>query len=302
MVWRCVTSLTVCLLMITNVDHSAGHGRLIDPPSRSSMWRYGFPTTPNYNDHELFCGGYQVHWKRNGGKCGICGDAWNDPQPRKNEAGGIYGKGIIVKKYQNGQEITAKVQLTANHKGFFEFKLCPNNNPKKVATQECLDRYPLALADGSGYKYIVPNNRPDTYKIQLRLPSGLTCTQCVFQWTYTAGNNWGTCEDGSQSVGCGPQETFRGCADVSIQGDNFEPVRPQQPQPSPPPTKRIWRPTHRPHIRHTNKPKAPLVKHPNGRRKVCYPVSVWKTVPGMDVWCINNCSGGFCPPSHCACE
>ncbi|XP_076312351.1 uncharacterized protein LOC143225968 [Tachypleus tridentatus] len=254
--------------------------------------------------------------ERNGGKCGICGDAWNDPQPRKNEAGGVYGKGIIVRKYQSGQEITVKVQLTANHKGFFEFKLCPNNNPRKVATQECLDRYPLALADGSGYKYIVPNNRAETYSVQLRLPSGLTCTQCVFQWTYTAGNNWGTCEDGSQKVGCGPQETFRGCADVTIQGGKFDPIRPQQPETFslPTPTKRVWRPTRRPHIRPTSKPKpitekpklvtnqAPPLQRPHGRRKICYPVSIWKRVPGMDVWCINNCSRGFCPPSHCACE
>ena len=30
------------------------------------------------------------------------------------------------------------------------------------------------------------------------------------------GNNWGKCDDGSGAVGCGPQETFRGCADVEI--------------------------------------------------------------------------------------
>ena len=31
------------------------------------------------------------------------------------------------------------------------------------------------------------------------------------------GNNWGKCADGvTGAVGCGPQETFRGCADVEI--------------------------------------------------------------------------------------
>ena len=30
------------------------------------------------------------------------------------------------------------------------------------------------------------------------------------------GNNWGKCDDGSGAVGCGPQETFRDCADVEI--------------------------------------------------------------------------------------
>lgn len=52
-----------------------GHGRLIEPPSRSSAWRYGFQTPPNYNDHELYCGGF-TRQQRNGGKCGECGDPW----------------------------------------------------------------------------------------------------------------------------------------------------------------------------------------------------------------------------------
>lgn len=55
-----------------------GHGRLIEPPSRSSAFRYGFQTPPNYNDHELYCGGF-ARQQRNGGKCGECGDAWDMP-------------------------------------------------------------------------------------------------------------------------------------------------------------------------------------------------------------------------------
>lgn len=30
----------------------------MDPPSRNSMWRFGYPNPVNYNDNELFCGGY----------------------------------------------------------------------------------------------------------------------------------------------------------------------------------------------------------------------------------------------------
>jgi len=40
----------------------------------------------------------------------------------------------------------------------------------------------------------------------------------IFQWTYTAGNNWGICPDGSGALGCGPQETFRACSDITISG------------------------------------------------------------------------------------
>lgn len=49
------------------------------------------------------------------------------------------------------------------------------------------------------------------------LPPGLTCSQCVLQWRYTAANNWGMCANGTGAVGCGPQEEFRACSDISIQ-------------------------------------------------------------------------------------
>lgn len=38
----------------------AGHGRMLDPPGRSSMWRLGFPTPKNYDDNGLNCGGRSV--------------------------------------------------------------------------------------------------------------------------------------------------------------------------------------------------------------------------------------------------
>lgn len=30
----------------------------MDPPSRNAMWRFGYQNPVNYNDNELFCGGY----------------------------------------------------------------------------------------------------------------------------------------------------------------------------------------------------------------------------------------------------
>lgn len=34
---------------------------------------------------------------------------------------------------------------------------------------------------------------------------------------HTAGNRWDICEhSGRGALGCGPQETFRGCSDISI--------------------------------------------------------------------------------------
>lgn len=70
----------ITVFLTCSVEVIKGHGRLIEPPSRATMWRYGFDTPPNYNDHELYCGGYSRQWQRNGGKCGICGDAWDLPK------------------------------------------------------------------------------------------------------------------------------------------------------------------------------------------------------------------------------
>lgn len=47
----------------------------------------------------------QTQYEQNGGKCGICGDNWADPQPRANEAGGKYGTGLIVANLTKNQVI-----------------------------------------------------------------------------------------------------------------------------------------------------------------------------------------------------
>ena len=84
-------------------DRVNGHGRLMDPPARNAMWRFGYPNPVNYNDNELFCGGYAVQWEQNEGQCGVCGDAYHLKTPRPHEAGGEYAKGIISRYYTSGQ-------------------------------------------------------------------------------------------------------------------------------------------------------------------------------------------------------
>ncbi len=44
-------------------------------------------------------------------------------QPRANEAGGLYGKGVIARKYEKNTVMKVRVELTANHMGYFEFRL-----------------------------------------------------------------------------------------------------------------------------------------------------------------------------------
>lgn len=217
MKWAAAAAVLYCLAWAPT--HVHGHGRLIQPPSRSSAWRYGFTTPPNYNDHELYCGGFARQWNRNGGKCGPCGDPWDTPQPRSNEGGGKYGLGVIVEEWKAGQIVELGVELTANHMGYFEFRLCPHNNPRYPVSNDCLDKYVLNRADGSGPRYF-PGPGAKKFYSNYRLPSEITCKQCVIQWRYVAGNNWGKCENGTGKVGCGPQEQFRACADVKIKAND----------------------------------------------------------------------------------
>lgn len=85
----------------------------------------------------------------NRGKCGICGDPYNQKQPRDHEAGGKYASGIITRHYTEGQLIDVDVEITANHKGWFEFRICPNNDVKKAAKQTCFDKYLLKFANNA---------------------------------------------------------------------------------------------------------------------------------------------------------
>ena len=83
------------ILLVFAVKSSFQHARLMEPPSRASMWRVGFPTPRDVDDNQSYCGGYGVQYGTNGGKCGICGDPWHE-NPRAHEApGGLYATGII---------------------------------------------------------------------------------------------------------------------------------------------------------------------------------------------------------------
>ena len=111
-------------------------------------------------------------------------------QPRDNEGGGKYGRGTITRLYTENSQFKVKIELTANHMGYFEFRLCPQNNPLVPASQACLNRHLLQQVDGSGSRFY-PGEGNKVFDVELELPPGLTCTQCVLQWRYVAANNWG---------------------------------------------------------------------------------------------------------------
>ena len=42
------------------ISYVQGHARLLDPPSRASMWRVGFDNPADYDDNGRNCGGFNV--------------------------------------------------------------------------------------------------------------------------------------------------------------------------------------------------------------------------------------------------
>lgn len=203
------SSFVLVIIFLTKVE---SHGYLADPPARNVMWRYGFdvPTSNSYTG--LNCGGTYTQHTQNGGKCGICGDGYNSN--RLHEVGGPFATGTIGKTYNMGSEIDILVQITANHKGYFEFRICPVTNENVEVTQECLDKNMLTI-DGNGYRRTLLTAEKKIL-MKVKLPDGMSCEHCVLQWHYVAGNNWGTDPDGTSGLGKGPQEEYHNCADIKI--------------------------------------------------------------------------------------
>lgn len=205
-----IIAVFVAIQIFTEIKIVYGHGRMMNPPARNSMWRLVLRLlNRNYkidkvvkNTHVETCFAdlvsrilsttmimsffvedtqvkwasyllsakychtifnslsisFQVQWELNQGRCGVCGDPYDMKTPRPHEAGGEYGKGIISKRYFSGQKIDVEIDLTANHYGIFELKLCPNNNPRSEATQECFDKYPLIVSETGQEQYVIPSN------------------------------------------------------------------------------------------------------------------------------------------------
>jgi len=308
------------MLMMMMVARAGGHGMMMEPTQRSSMWRFParFPHAPvNYDDDELFCGGASVMHDQNHHLCGVCGDAYHLHQPRPNEAGGRYGRGVIAATYTQGQIIDVTIRLTTNHLGYFMFKICPNNDVTRIVTQDCLDKTVLQPVDASGQpigdRWPVTDHLSNDHKLRLQLPPGLTCTQCVLQWWYTAGNTWGCDSTGQCGEGMGDQETFVNCADVAISpsGGSLLTQQPAATTATSPPTTSATthqRPTtmttHRvthPPTSTTHQPTAATAAATHapqtGSGTNCRDATGYES----DDWCISNCAMGYCPANFCKC-
>lgn len=184
--------LTFLFVTGLNIQLSVQHAYLYEPPSRASAWLNDTDFAScckNYDYNQMYCGGFATQWNKNGGRCGICGDSYDQPNPRTYEKGGAKYLGKIVRTYNKGAEIPVVVQVTANHMGFFEFRLCKIDGWKSDATQTCLNKTLLTVKESNNVKYKIPRDL-QTARLNLKLPSDLVCSHCVLQWKYVTGNSW----------------------------------------------------------------------------------------------------------------
>merc|ERR1711868_339260 len=264
-----------------------GHGNMVEPPARATMHDYGFPDNPHDNNWmEGFCGGFAHQWSEEiGGKCGICGDPW-DAEVRQHEApNGRYANGVIVREYQPGEIITVTSHITANHVGYVEVRLCPNNNVELDPDQECFDQDDAVLTvveTGDTKFWITDEMGSGKFSTQVQLPMW-ECEQCILQWTYRNGRNWGTCNGA-----CGQVEIFRGCADIAIRdlnGNNTDSTSTVNNEESTTDS--------------NNEETTSILGGDN-----CRATGPWTGNPETDAWCLENCNfvDAYCPPDVCTCE
>lgn len=105
--------ISVTVLSFLMIDLSQQHGYLSDPPSRASAWLVDkdfVDCCKNYDYNQMYCGGKMRQWEVNGGRCGICGDAWDGD--REYEKGGGKYLGKIVKAFVKNTPMSVKVQVS----------------------------------------------------------------------------------------------------------------------------------------------------------------------------------------------
>ena len=116
-----------------------GQGRLLEPPSRASMWRSvlsvlnmslsssscrkGFFSPVDYHDDQTGC--EVASNSSNSKECGVCGDRLDLPTPRPHEIGGQFGGGSVVRTYSQGDLLPLVIQFTEERTFIITVRICP---------------------------------------------------------------------------------------------------------------------------------------------------------------------------------
>lgn len=108
--------------------------------------------------------------------------------------------------------IDVVVDITANHRGHFEFELCP----QATETDHCFQR--LNIVSGSqqirngNVMCSEPSQQIGRQTARIQLPAGVRCTRCTLRWTYRTA--YPPAPDACFNPN--PAQTFRNCVDIRI--------------------------------------------------------------------------------------
>ncbi|KDO22779.1 hypothetical protein SPRG_12207 [Saprolegnia parasitica CBS 223.65] len=279
--------IATAAVLAATISQTEAHGRMVMPPHRGYIGRLpAFKDIPiNYSDNGLNAGGIGG---TKGGKHGVCGDPFNGA--RDHETGGMYGlfpklgSKAIGACYKPGQTLDLNIQITANHKGFFEFGICKLNGKGDKETEECFQ----TLTQPNGEKQWPLPAGNDFFKMQYNLPKDLKCdgdSHCVLRWWYAGGNNPG--------VGIDGQEQFWNCADIYISDSCGSDPKPspssQNPTPAPSsnkPSPSSDKPT--PSTKPSTKPTTKPTSAPSGNAK-----KQWEQCGGKGYTGATSCQDGL---------
>lgn len=149
-----------------------------------------------------------------------------------------------IRNYFPGSSIDLMIEIVANHGGQFKFDICWRDKRDEHENEDCFEQLRFSNSDKqqpqvvnnidnngnntnnneildsenieSYYYDLDPASGTGVYTMSVDLPSNKTCEACILRWHWRAANNWGTCDDGSEAIGCGHQEVYRNCADISV--------------------------------------------------------------------------------------
>ncbi|XP_035715836.1 uncharacterized protein LOC118438985 isoform X2 [Folsomia candida] len=110
---------------------------------------------------------------------------------------------------------THLIGMTTSH---FQMELCA----QEQETNNCFNLLPVVSASQplrGEYQVCIPFDNPappnDIVTVRLQLPAGVRCSRCTLRWTYRTSYPNGA-PDWNNCYTAAPAQTFRNCADISI--------------------------------------------------------------------------------------
>ncbi|XP_068633541.1 uncharacterized protein [Battus philenor] len=175
---------TIFICSSSLVNNAFGHGYMLQPTQRSSLWRFNVKALKNYNDNGLNCG--FVHSSQDNIICGVCGDASGPSILQANSIHGKYGKQrhLSIKRKGdlnvfNTTEIHVYVVLTANHVGHFDIQLCN----KTIKNDHCFETIKTVKVLPHLNKYVIP--------VSVKGKNYHKEPFCIMRWQYVTASNRG---------------------------------------------------------------------------------------------------------------